>query len=121
MFYACFRLNHLEAELETARSSLRASRKNVRKTEVEVERADACFERLREIIRLKNAQDTLKKIFHGMPPAARHPSPHLPAAGSSHSGTTSSRRSRKGVEVKILSMNVWGGSGKKDFHVICQS
>ena len=58
--------------MERARAELRASRKAGRKAEVEVERADACLEKLREIHRLKVAPDTLKKIFHGMPASPRH-------------------------------------------------
>ena len=69
----CGRSKELEGEIERARSELRAARKAGRKAEVEVERADACLEKLREIHRLKVAPDTLKKIFHGMPASPRHP------------------------------------------------
>ncbi|XP_076439733.1 uncharacterized protein LOC143279549 [Babylonia areolata] len=66
------RRRQLEEEMETARGDLRAARKATRKAEVEVERAEACLDKLREIHRLKVAPDTLKKIFHGMPASPKH-------------------------------------------------
>nr|KAG5708350.1 hypothetical protein BaRGS_034381 [Batillaria attramentaria] len=70
------RRQQLERELEAARAELRGARKAARKAEVEVEKVDACLERLREIHRLKVAPDTLKKIFHGMPASPRHAPVH---------------------------------------------
>lgn len=74
--YAACRYHQTQKQLENARTQLRNLRRAARKTDVELERVDACLSRLREIMRLKTTTDTLSKIFHGMPATPRHSVPH---------------------------------------------
>ena len=61
-----------EKQISEARTETRSTKKEWRKTEVELERINACLSRLREIHRYKTTPEILKKIFHNMPLTARH-------------------------------------------------
>ena len=61
-----------EKQLSEARAEARTTKKEWRRTEVELERIDACLSRLKEIHRYKTTPEILKKIFHNMPLTARH-------------------------------------------------
>ncbi|KAL5006852.1 hypothetical protein ScPMuIL_015658 [Solemya velum] len=61
-----------EQQLEELKIDSRQAKKELRKTELDMERLDSSIKRLREIYRFKTSPEVLRKIFHKMPLTKRN-------------------------------------------------